>query len=1315
MGSPSIVCQGEAISINASGAPGAVSGFTYQLQGAPTGTTAFVPIGAPQISPNFSVPTQAVATDYQVVIYCATNGDSTVSNIVTVLQNSFLDCYCLSNATSTFYDEITTVAVASLNNTSICNQLAPGAGSLAGRYSNFTTLPATPIPQGTATPFTVDVVNCGTFNGSNATAIFIDLDHNGLFTDPGEKVFLSTSSTNPPYTVNDVMVIPTTATLGVTRMRVISQRTTNPALIVPCGTYTYGETEDYLVDIVVPVACAGVPTSLAIVANDTDVCVGDPITFTTSGAAGNVSGYTYELQSAISGTGAFATIAGPQISPVFTLASQTVETDYQVVIRCGTTNDSGFSNVVTVHQNSFLDCYCPSNATSTFYDEIIEVSMSTLNNISACGTLAPGPNSQVGKYSNYTTLTATPLPAGTVVPFTIGVQNCGTFNGGNSAAIFIDLNQNGVFTDPGEKVFVTASATNPSTYTINDIITIPATATIGITRMRVISQRTTNPSLIVPCGTYTYGETEDYLVNIVVATPCNGPTPVITAVANDTSVCVGQPFTISFSGAPAATTGLTYELQSSPSGTNTYTYIQGPQILPYFNVATQSANTDYRVVVKCTNSGDSGISNTVIVTNNPFMDCLCSSQANTGSREELLNVTFATLNNTSTCFTLAPGPGSIASQYSNYMTLPATPVTQGTGVFFSLQMGNCSGSAFNNAAKIFIDYNQNGVFTDPGEEVYVPATSTNGPHTDTGTITIPLTATLGTTVMRIVHQETNTPIVIQPCATYTYGETEDYLVNILPGCLAPDTAFVTAITATTATLNWTAASGAAGYEYTVNTTAASPATAGTPTTATQIVAFGPLLPSTTYYLHVRSNCGTSLSLWKTVSFTTTCPPPTTLSVSNLSATGATFNWGGTTGVAGYEYVVDQSAGNPTVAGTPTPNTSGFAAGLNCDQVYFLHVRTNCGTALSSWVTTSFTTLCPTPTGLAASNVSTSGADINWNSNACVSGYEYVLDQSSANPSGPGLAITGTNYTASALTSSVTYYFHLRAQCGTSFSQWVTINFTPLCAAPNNLLASNINSNSADLSWGAVPGAAGYQYVVNQSAASPTAGTAGTATTTPAFPATGLASNTTYYLHVRTNCGSGFSVWVTIPFMTTIPNCDAPIYFAATNVNATSAYLSWNSVLNATGYEYTLDQTALAPTTAGTFTTDTGFTATGLIPNTSYFLHVRSNCGGGNLTVWHVGSFSTDALGIMTLNNSKDGFIWQVYPNPVNSELNVQVGGANSTVNAIIQITDVSGRVLMSQDLNQGAAKFTMSNLTAGTYFVRYIDETRTRTIPVVKQ
>ncbi|MBS7233767.1 T9SS type A sorting domain-containing protein [Flavobacterium psychroterrae] len=71
---------------------------------------------------------------------------------------------------------------------------------------------------------------------------------------------------------------------------------------------------------------------------------------------------------------------------------------------------------------------------------------------------------------------------------------------------FIDLNNNGVFTDSGEEVYSIFSSS-----TLTPQITIPASAFTGNIRMRIIVSYN---SITSSCGTYTYGETEDYTLNV---------------------------------------------------------------------------------------------------------------------------------------------------------------------------------------------------------------------------------------------------------------------------------------------------------------------------------------------------------------------------------------------------------------------------------------------------------------------------------------------------------------------------------------------------------------------------------------------------------------------------------------------------------------------------------------------------------------------------------------------------------------------------------------------------------------------------------
>ncbi len=78
--------------------------------------------------------------------------------------------------------------------------------------------------------------------------------------------------------------------------------------------------------------------------------------------------------------------------------------------------------------------------------------------------------------------------------------------------IWIDLNQDGDFDDAGEELFDNPGQTKNN---VSGIIHIPATATEGVTRMRVGMNGTSANYTLNACGNFAYGEVEDYTVNII--------------------------------------------------------------------------------------------------------------------------------------------------------------------------------------------------------------------------------------------------------------------------------------------------------------------------------------------------------------------------------------------------------------------------------------------------------------------------------------------------------------------------------------------------------------------------------------------------------------------------------------------------------------------------------------------------------------------------------------------------------------------------------------------------------------------------------
>lgn len=422
--------------------------------------------------------------------------------------------------------------------------------------------------------------------------------------------------------------------------------------------------------------------------------------------------------------------------------------------------------------------------------------------------------------------------------------------------------------------------------------------------------------------------------------PCSG-TPTAGTTAGPAGACSAVNFTLSLTGATTGVSGITYQWQSSPDNI-TYTNIAATGATASVS---QTAATYYQCIVTCSASGLSANSTPLFVPMNAVLSCYCSSIPTNAADEEITNVTVGTLNNTSDCTTPAPGTGSILSRYANYMSGPGAPaapfIARTNPTSISVTVGSCGATNFNSGLAIFIDLNQNGSFADAGEKVYsngtaanitcVPATIVNG------IITIPMTANLGITAMRIIDAEGSSGNTITSCFSYGYGETEDYLINIVDLPPAPPTPTQSAgvPTCVSGTDLSVAGSPAPGDAWYWQTTATGTSTANSVSGAYTVFLNG------TYYVRTY-NAG--YGFWSATSDSVVVaniplaplpPAPTavtpaclTTSISVAPATGSTtYYWQGTT-VNGTSTALDAATPfNATASGTYY--VSAFDASTSC--------------------------------------------------------------------------------------------------------------------------------------------------------------------------------------------------------------------------------------------------------------------------------------------------------------------------------------------------------------------------------------------------
>jgi hypothetical protein len=523
-----------------------------------------------------------------------------------------------------------------------------------------------------------------------------------------------------------------------------------------------------------------------------------------------------------------------------------------------------------------------------------------------------------------------------------------------------------------------------------------------------------------------------------------------------------------------------------------------------------------------------------------------------------------------------------------------------------------------------------------------------------GSVTGPTTINgFSVTLARLLYQGN---LTTSPAPNYSTEPTSASISRVemyYSTCAVPTGVSATGITMNNATLNWNPVAGSTGYEYAITTTATPPAS-GTPTAATTYNASG-LLPGTTYYFHVRNFCSaTNSSSWTTISFVTaTCPGPTGVNATGITMNDANLSWNAVAGSLGYEYALTTTP-TPPASGTPTSGLTYAASGLNNGTTYYFHVRSQCNATSWSYFTTySFTTVaCATPTGVAATGVTLNSANLNWNAVAGSLGYEYALT-TTATPPAAGTPTSATSYNATGLNVNATYYFHVRNKCNaTSNSLWSTISFSTLpCPAAGTPSITNNVPGIISYSWtgSTVNGVTDYQYAVTPTAAAPT-----TWTTTSATSATvsGLVPGSTYYAQVRTNCSSATSGWQSVMFVNPFPPCYRPANIFISEVNMHGAAIKWNlstTVPQAQDYQYVV-QTSPTPPPSGTTTPDTFYNVVNLLPNTTYYVFVRTHCSSTNYSIWDTATFTTPAtcLPVVSPNitnvttNSAD-ISWNHYP------------------------------------------------------------------------
>jgi len=454
--------------------------------------------------------------------------------------------------------------------------------------------------------------------------------------------------------------------------------------------------------------------------------------------------------------------------------------------------------------------YCVDNLYTvgcTYGDYIDNLSVGEINQTATgCGN---------NGYSDYTNLTAT-FEQGSTNALTLTVGNYGEY-----VEMWIDLNDDYNF-DASEKLISYLYCYQPNTnFTAN--FYVPPFATLGPHRMRVRCVQYTFP--FDACSNYYYGEVHDYTANIIPPSNMSYVSSTTTQTATD-NVSLGSTdveiigiqvstsgslnplnatsFTINSNGSTNPSTDIAgvkiYYTGSSPvfandnlfgSASNFSVPITGNQALVpgvnYFWVAydiSQSGIVNDYVDAECTSLSVGGSSFTPTVTAPPGARQIGYCTPNNTFGCYLAYIDGVEINTLSNTFSYCNGNANGYIVYDPIGSLTTT-LQQGSGYAISLTGSPYEYEGFG----VWIDFNNDGDFDDPGEFVF--SSPTTGTGTQTGNVNIPLTATLGDHRMRVRCKDYATVGSSEACATFSYGEAEDYTVTIGP---ASDMTFVSSTT-----------------------------------------------------------------------------------------------------------------------------------------------------------------------------------------------------------------------------------------------------------------------------------------------------------------------------------------------------------------------------------------------------------------------------------------------------------------------------------------------------------------------------------------
>lgn len=590
---PASVCSGVNFTLSLTGATTGVTGLTYQWQSSPDGISYSNISGATNTT---YVANQTVVTYYQCIITCTNGGATDISAPLQVTMNLPTACYCGVSFPSGV-EPITLVNFGTINNAT--SATVNGTPAL----ENFTSI-STDVAKGTTNVITVKGNTDGNF--TTRIAAYIDWNQDGDFADAGEFFDLGTivnsTGLDAVQTTGNI-IVPATALLGNTRMRVIKRFNTLP---IACETAGYGQAEDYTLNVICPTITAPSATGATICSGNTATInaltslTGSTLTWFDAASAGlNLGTGTVYTTPVLSSTTSFwveesitGCIAGPRtevVATVNSLPNVTASSDATGNTICDGSDVTlmGAGAVSYTWTGSVTDAvaFTPT-ATDTY-----TVTGTDANSCSNTATITITVNS-LPTVTASSDATANTICDGTQVTLTGAGADTYVWTGGVIDAIAFTPTATDTYTVTGTDGNGCENTATIS-ITVNSLPTVTAssddannticegtqvTLTGGGADTYVWTGSVVDAVAFAPTATDTYtvtGTDANGCENTTSITITVSPLPTISASSNDAndSICMGESVVLSGGGAVSYvwTGGVTNGISFIPSATDTYT------------------------------------------------------------------------------------------------------------------------------------------------------------------------------------------------------------------------------------------------------------------------------------------------------------------------------------------------------------------------------------------------------------------------------------------------------------------------------------------------------------------------------------------------------------------------------------------------------------------------------------------------------------------------------------------------------------------------------------------------------------------------